>query len=63
MERHGFDVLSALFGAVFVTIATTHLLSGVVDFDVPWDLLWPLVVIVAGVGLLWSALRRSGGDS
>lgn len=62
MERHRFDLLSALFGAVFVTIAGIHLLAGVVDIHLRWDVLWPLVVIVGGLGLLWSAMRRSGGD-
>ena len=63
MERHGFDVISGLFGLLFVAIALIHLFSGAGDFDVRWGFVWPVVVVVGGIGILWSAIRRPDDDA
>jgi phage shock protein C len=45
-----------VFGAVLVLLGAWFLVDQYVDVD--WDLLWPVVVIVLGVGLIAVAWRR-----
>ena len=58
MQRHSFDVVSFLFGMVFVGAAAFALVVGdeLPRLDYRW--IWPVVIIVAGIGVLASALFR-----
>ena len=67
METHKFDILSFIFGALFLAFA-----AGVawdVNLDLGFDLgdwIFPIAILVIGVALLASgvrtALQRSGRD-
>ncbi len=55
-ERHPLDIISLIFGVLFVGLAVPVLLLDTqLRIDVRWAL--PATVIVIGVLLLWSALR------
>ena len=58
MQRHSFDVVSFLCGRFFVGAAAFALAVGdeLPDLDYRW--IWPVVIIVAGIGVLGSALIR-----
>ena len=45
-----------VFGAVLVLLGAWFLVDEYIDID--WALLWPVVVIVLGVGLIAGAMRR-----
>lgn len=63
MERHPFDLLSFVFGLIFVAVATVALLG--VEVVALRDLAWvlPTVLVVIGAALLLtSATRRSTTD-
>lgn len=64
MKRHSFDVISFLFGALFVAAGVSAVLfdSAFSRFDGRW--VWPIVLVVAGVAVLaatWG--RRDKADS
>jgi phage shock protein C len=44
------------FGAVLVLLGVWFLVDQYIDID--WSLLWPVVVIVLGIGLIAGAIRR-----
>jgi tellurite resistance protein TehA-like permease len=60
METHRFDILSFIFGALFLAFA-----AGVtwdVNFDLGFDLgawIFPIALLVIGVALLASAVRNA----
>ena len=58
MQRHSFDVVSFLFGMLFVGAAAFALAIGdeLPDLDYRW--IWPVVIIIAGLGVLGSAIFR-----
>ncbi len=62
MERHRFDPVSFVFGAVFVALAAAVALPGdpwefVFDgFTLGW--VWPVLLIAVGAALLVPGLRR-----
>ena len=62
MQRHDFDTVSFVFGLVFVTIAAMLVIPGI-PFSwiglAPARYLWPALILVAGVVILISAVRRS----
>jgi branched-subunit amino acid permease len=61
MERHDFDLVSFLFGLLFTGIVVAYLLSdGGFDPDLG-DWFWPIVLVVAGIVVLASAVARPGG--
>ena len=45
-----------VFGAVLVLLGVWFLVDEYIDID--WSLLWPVVVIVLGIGLIAGAMRR-----
>ena len=45
-----------MFGAVLVLLGVWFLVDQYIDID--WSLLWPVVVIVLGIGLIAGAIRR-----
>ena len=61
MKSHRFDLLSFVFGALFLLVAA----AAVWDPSLRWDLgawLVPAAVLTLGIGLLVSTLR-SGSDA
>jgi hypothetical protein len=62
MQRHSFDVVSFLFGLFFVGAAAFALAVGdeLPDLDYRW--IWPVVIIIAGIGVLGSALLRKRSE-
>jgi hypothetical protein len=62
MQRHTFDVVSFLFGMFFVGVAAFALAVGdeLPGFDYRW--IWPVVIIVAGIVVLASALLRKQSE-
>lgn len=58
MKRHGFDPSSFVFGLVFLLAAAGAAWSDQIDWNVGvW--LFPIAIMVLGIGLLASALRGS----
>jgi hypothetical protein len=60
MDRHDLDVISLVFGALFVALGLTYLGGYVPLVDIDGRYVWPAVLIGLGVSLLLS-LRRSVG--
>jgi hypothetical protein len=54
MYRHPFDLLSAIFGILFMGAALVVLVSGsaVLDWDARW--IWPGVVLALGLAMIVS---------
>lgn len=54
MNRHPFDLLSAIFGILFTAAALVVLASGeaLLDWDARW--IWPGVVLALGLAMLAS---------
>lgn len=47
-----------VFGAILLLVGGYYLLTRTLGIDLPeldWDQLWPLVLIVLGVGIVWRA--------
>lgn len=59
MKRHPFDAVSAFFGLVFLgtALAVTLVDDRLFDLDGRW--VWPGLVMLAGLLLVASSLRRS----
>lgn len=48
-------------GGIMLIVGTLILLGNLLpDFDIPWDLLWPLGIIAVGLLILMPAMRRRG---
>ena len=62
MQRHTFDVVSFLFGMFFVGAAAFALVVGdeLPGLDYRW--IWPVVIIIAGIVVLTSALFRKRSE-
>lgn len=56
MQRHRFDLLSAIFGILFIGAALVVLISGegVLDWDSRW--VWPGVILAVGLVLVASGI-------
>lgn len=59
MHRHPIDAVSLVAGAIFAVIGVTFLLPGMAVGDLWAPELWPIVLVVLGVWLVASTLRRS----
>ncbi len=62
MQRHSFDIISFLFGALFVGAGVSAVLfdEAFSRFDGRW--VWPALLVVAGVAVLvatWSRRERT----
>ncbi len=57
MRRHDLDLLSLIVGAVFVVVATTHLLAAASDSDTNLGWLFPVVLVGLGAAGIAGALR------
>lgn len=64
MRQHANDVVSLVFGTVFAGFALVWLLNvtDLLDFDEVW-LIGPVILIVAGLLGLVTALRRTDSSS
>lgn len=58
MQSHPFDAISAFFGAVYAGIAVLVLASDAVLFDLDADWIGPAFVVLLGLVLLLTGLRR-----
>jgi uncharacterized integral membrane protein len=60
------DVGGIVFGAILLLVGGYFLLRNTFGFEIPdldWDMIWPLLIIALGIGVLVGALRvRSGGE-
>jgi hypothetical protein len=58
MQRHPFDVLSAVFGVLFSGTALAVLMTddAILDLDARW--VWPAGVVVVGLMLILSGIGR-----
>jgi hypothetical protein len=56
MNRHRFDLLSAIFGILFIGAALVVLVSGdgVLEWDSRW--VWPGVILAAGLVMVASGI-------
>lgn len=56
MQRHRFDLLSAIFGILFIGAALVVLISGegVLDWDSRW--VWPGVILAVGLVMVASGI-------
>lgn len=61
MKRHAFDPVSAFFGLVFLGSALAVTLVDERLFDLSGRWVWPGLVMLAGLLLVFSSLRR-GAD-
>ena len=57
MERHPFDVVSFLFGALFIAAGVTAVLYDRTSLGIDGRWVWPVVLLVAGVAVLGATLR------
>ena len=66
MKDRSFDILSFVFGLLFVGAATAHFLDDRLAFSLDTRWIWPVLLIVAGVAVLAGAIRatsdRTGRD-
>lgn len=58
MERHGLDLLSLLAGLFFLVVGVIALID-VPGLTLSLIWIWPIGLMILGLGLLLSALRRS----
>ena len=58
MKRHDVDPWSLVFGTAFLIVAGSYLLSHTADVHFRWLLVFPAVLIVVGLGVLASSVRR-----
>lgn len=59
MERHDLDLVSLIFGILFLGLASTALFDNIdlTPFEARW--VWPVLLISAGALILVSSLNRS----
>jgi len=57
VRRHDLDLLSLIVGAVFLVVATTHLLVAASDRDTNLGWLFPVVLVGLGAAGIAGALR------
>lgn len=62
MSRHPIDVVSLVFGVLFAAIGGAYLVPGVALRELWSPQLVPLVLVVLGLWLIASTLRRRGGS-
>ncbi len=66
VKDRSFDLLSFVFGLLFVGAAAAHFLDDRLAFSLDTRWIWPVLLIVAGVAVLTGAIRatsdRSGRD-
>ena len=61
MHRHSLDVVSLVFGVLFLIVGVPVLFGGSDPFLLDWSWGWPLLAIGLGVLLLFTSRRDRGG--
>ena len=56
MDRHPFDVVSFLFGALFIGAGVSAVLFNAPFSSLDWRWVWPVVLILAGAAVLGATL-------
>ncbi len=59
MKDRSFDLLSFVFGLLFVGAAVAHFLDDRLAFSLDTRWIWPVLLIVAGVAVLAGAIRAT----
>jgi len=64
MTRHARrdPVAGIVIGGILVFVGGFYLLTNTFGFNLNWDAVWPVAVIVAGAAVIWGAFQRSGGE-
>jgi len=62
MERHDLDLLSLIFGIAFLGLASTGLFENVDFAPIQARWVWPAILIIAGVAVLLTSVRRPTGQ-
>ena len=63
MSRHPLDLVSLVFGVVFAAIGVVYLIP-TIGLRALWSpQLWPVVLVVAGLWLIASTMRRRSRDA
>lgn len=60
-QERRLDVGAVIIGLIILGVGGYFLLENTFGFDLPelnWDMIWPLVIIAIGVGVVWRALDR-----
>ena len=63
MKRHPFDPISAFFGTLIGGSALAVTLADDRVFDLNGQWVWPALIILTGLVLLFSGLGRAGSGS
>ncbi len=63
MKERSFDLLSLVFGLLFVGAAAAHFLDDRLAFSLDTRWIWPVLLIVAGVAVLTGAIRATSDRS
>jgi len=59
------DYGGLVFGAILLFVGGFYFLRNTLGFDLgelDWDLIWPALVLLLGVGVILGALTRRSGD-
>ncbi len=59
MKDRSFDLLSFVFGLLFVGAAVAHFLDDRLAFSLDTRWIWPVLLIVAGVAVLAGAIQAT----
>ena len=62
MQQHSFNVISFVFGVIFLVAAATHFSTDAFDTWVDSAWIWPLLLGVAGIAIVASAIRGFAAD-
>lgn len=55
------DVGGIIFGLILLGVGAWYLLRNTFEVDLPelqWDMLWPVLIIALGIGIVWRAWDR-----
>ncbi|GMQ85230.1 MAG: hypothetical protein BMS9Abin07_0796 [Acidimicrobiia bacterium] len=62
MKKRSFDILSVVFGLLFVGATAAHFLDDRLAFSTDSRWVWPVFLLVAGVAVLAGAIRAGTSD-
>jgi uncharacterized integral membrane protein len=65
-SRRDLNVGGLIFGAILLLVGIYYLLRNTVGFDLPelnWDVIWPIIVIAIGLGIVYGVYRSRQGPS
>ena len=62
--RRELNIGGLIFGAILLLVGVYYLLRNTLGFDIPelnWDIIWPIIVILLGIGIVYSVWRSRQG--